>query len=111
MPHNWLSSRGSPAGEQALSGAGAVLPDVSVCRYTSTGAAEALTLADGSASADGHEITVVHAVDGGDGDLTPANFLNGTLVNLVAVGDSVTLKWNETLGTWIAVGLVGATIT
>lgn len=67
---------------QALSGPGAIDVATRTTLYTSTGAAEALTLADGSRV--GQRKTVIHAVDGGSGVITaasPGNFTNVTLTN------------------------------
>ncbi len=81
---------------QALSGAGAVDLTSQITHFTSTGAAEALTLADGTV---GQIKTIIHIVDGGSGVLTPTNFGGGTNITFDAVGDSVTLiftnsKWH-----------------
>jgi hypothetical protein len=72
---------------QAISGAGVVTLTEVVTNYTSGGAAEALTLADGEI---GQIKTVNHAVDGGSGVLTPANFVDGTTVTFTAVSESWT---------------------
>ena len=111
MAHDWFTVRqANQANRQALSGAGVIDPTVSRVESTSTGAAESQTLADGAV--DGHEITVMHVVDGGDIDVTPANFLGGTQVNLLAAGDACKLQWNAAAGAWICTALGGgATIT
>ncbi len=89
---------------QALSGAGAINLTTAVTYFTSTGGAQALTLANGSVV--GQEKYVVHVVDGGSGVITH----NGTTINLAnsvaAVtltnkGESVGLKWNGTA--WVVI--------
>jgi hypothetical protein len=68
---------------QALSGAGAVDVTHIVTNYTSTGGAQALTLADGTIN--GQIKFVHHTVDGGSGVLTPAtagNFATATFTNV-----------------------------
>lgn len=57
-------------------GAGAIDTTKGLCRYTSTGAAQALTLADLTADDAGVEITIVHVVDGGSGVLTAGGALH-----------------------------------
>jgi len=59
---------------QSLSGAGAVDIVNDITELTTTGA-DALTLADGVT---GQKKIVKMISDGGDGTLTPANFLDGT---------------------------------
>lgn len=61
---------------QNLSGAGAVDPTKGLCRFTSTGAAQALTLADLTADDVGVEVVIVHVVDGGSGVLTAGGALH-----------------------------------
>ena len=75
-----------------LSGAGAVIPG-DVCMFTSTGAGNALTLANGTYP--GQVTTVVHSVKGssGTGVITPANG-DHTSVTLTAVGDAVGFIWD-----------------
>lgn len=79
------------------SGAGAISLDTPISYWTSTGAAQALTLADGE---DGQEKTVVHAVDGGSIAITPTNFGGATsaTVTLATAGDSVTFTFLN--GAW-----------
>lgn len=90
---------------QALSGPGAINVTTRVTNYTSTGAAEALTLANGTRA--GQLKTVSHIVDGGSGVITPATpsgFATATLTN---VRDSVTFCW--TGSAWTVASYVGAT--
>lgn len=89
---------------QALSGAGAINLTTRVTYFTSTGAGNALTLANGTVI--GQEKVITHVVDGGSGVITH----NGTTINLansVAAitftnkGESTVLKWNGTA--WVVV--------
>ena len=90
---------------QALSGAGAVDLTSQITHFTSTGAAQALTLADG---ANGQIKTIIHIVDGGSGVLTPTNFGGGTNITLDAVGDTVTLIFTNSK--WHVIGSNSITI-
>ena len=84
---------------QSLSGAGAVDLTSQITHFTSTGAAEALTLADGTV---GQIKTIIHVTDGGSGVLTPTNFGGGTNITFDAVGDSVTLIFTNSK--WYVIG-------
>ena len=90
---------------QALSGAGAVDLTSQITHFTSTGAAEALTLADGTV---GQIKTIIHIADGGSGVLTPANFGGGTNITFDAVGDTVTLIFTNSK--WHVIGSNSITI-
>ena len=90
---------------QALSGAGAVNLTTGSTAFTSTGASQALTLADGT---NGQIKTIVHVVDGGSGVLTPTTKSGYTTITFTNVGDSVTLQFFTTAG-WCIVGIRGAT--
>lgn len=93
---------------QNLGGAGAVNVTTGTTAYTSAGAAEALTLADGTAGQFKTIVYVAEAAGGDSGVLTPTNFGNGTSITFAAVGDSVMLQF---LGTdWWVVSINGATI-
>jgi hypothetical protein len=94
-------------GAQSLSGAGAVNVTASVTKYTSTGAAQALTLADGT---DGQIKVIVHAVDGGSGVLTPTTKTGYTSLTFTNAGDTATLLYNTTIG-WTILAVNGTTIT
>jgi len=89
---------------QTLSGAGAVDIVTSATAFTSTGAAQALTLANGTA---GQIKTIAHVVDGGSGVLTPTTKSGYTTITFTNVGDSVTLQYFTTAG-WCIVGIFGA---
>lgn len=89
-----------------LSGAGAVSATSSVTLFTSTGASQALTLANGT---HGQIKTIVHVVDGGSGILTPATKTGYSTITFTTAGDSVTLIYLTTQG-WIILGSRGVTI-
>ncbi len=79
---------------QALSGAGAVDVVSLATLFTSTGAAQALTLADGTRA--GQIKFVMHVVDGGSGVLTPTTKTNFTTVTFTNVYDWAALMWSGT---------------
>lgn len=90
---------------QSLSGAGAVDITNAFTSLTTTGAAQALTLADG---ADGEIKVIVHTVDGGSAVLTPTTKIGFSTVTFTAVGDSVMLIY--TAAGWAIIGSRGVTI-
>ena len=92
-------------GVQSLSGAGAVNLTSTLTSLTTTGAAQALTLADGTV---GQVKIIVHAVDGGSAVLTPTTMIGGTTVTFTNVGDSATLVY--TAAGWAVVGISGAVV-
>ena len=95
-------------GVQALSGAGAADLTNLVTELTTAAGAAAVTLADGSTS--GQVKIINHIVDGGGtATVTPTTFANGTTIAFDAVGESVTLVWNSTVG-WVATSVNGATV-
>lgn len=77
---------------QALSGAGAVNLTTTTTHYTSTGVAEALTLANGTA---GQTKIIVHVVDGGSGVLTPTTALGYTTITFTNAGESAELEYTS----------------
>lgn len=79
---------------QALSGAGAVNVTTLATLFTSTGGAQALTLADGTRA--GQLKFICHVVDGGSGVLTPTTATNFTTVTFTNVYDWVALIWSGT---------------
>lgn len=90
-------------GTQALSGAGAVDTTNAFTALTTTGAAQALTLADGSVG----EIKIIsHVVDGGSAVLTPTTKIGFSTITFTAVGDSAMLVY--TSAGWDIVALNGA---
>ena len=91
---------------QALSGAGAVNITTSVTELTTTGASQALTLANG---VDGQFKTIVHVVDGGSAVLTPITKIGFSTITFTNVGDSAQLVYTATTG-WAVVGSKGVTI-
>ena len=87
-------------GVQSLSGAGAVNVTQAITEVTTTGAAQALTLADGVA---GQEKTIIHGVDGGSFVLTPSTRNGWTSFTSTAAGESIKLVFLTTRG-WTVVG-------
>lgn len=81
------------AAAQALSGAGAVNITAYLTKYTSTGGAQALTIAAGSQI--GQRKKVSHVVDGGSGVLT-GTFVGGTNITFTTVGEFADLIWTGT---------------
>lgn len=85
---------------QALSGAGAVDVITGSTALTTTGAAQALTLANGTS---GQIKTICHVVDGGSAILTPTTASGWTTCTFTGVGESLTLQYHTTAG-WIVIG-------
>ena len=92
-------------GTQSLSGAGAVDITNAFTSLTTTGAAQALTLADGTA---GQLKIITHVVDGGSAVLTPTTKIGFSTITFTAVGDSAMLIY--TAAGWAIVGSRGVTI-
>lgn len=90
---------------QSLSGAGAVDITNAFTSLTTTGASQALTLANGSV---GELKVIVHTVDGGSAVLTPTTKIGFTTITFTAVGDSATLIY--TSAGWAIIGSRGVTI-
>jgi len=82
------------AASQALSGAGAVNVTSYLTRYTSTGAAQALTMAVGTQI--GQMKKICHVADGGSGVLTVTSLSGGTTITFTTVGECALLMWNGT---------------
>jgi hypothetical protein len=92
-------------GTQSLSGAGAVDITNAFTALTTTGSAQALTLADGTVG----EIKVItHVVDGGSAVLTPTTPLGFATITFTAAGDSAMLVY--TAAGWAIIGSRGVTI-
>ena len=92
-------------GVQSLSGAGSVDITNMVTSLTTTGSAQALTLADGTA---GQLKVITHTVDGGSAVLTPTTKIGFSTVTFAAVGDTVTLMY--TAAGWAIIGSRRVTI-
>lgn len=90
-------------GTQSLSGAGAVDVTNTFTALTTTGAAQALTLADGTA---GQVKIITHVVDGGSAVLTPTTKIGFSTITFTGVGESATLVY--TAAGWAIVSLNGA---
>jgi len=107
--HQWLAplyrflGLGAP---QSLTGAGAVDPYKRITYLTSSGVAQALTLADGLYQGQVKEI--VHEVDGGSSLLTPANPEHFATITFTAVHDFAKLVWTGTK--WRILSYGGVTI-
>jgi len=93
------------ATNQALSGAGAVNITDMLTSLTTTGASQALTLANGTV---GQIKIIIHTVDGGSAVLTPTTKIGFSTVTFTAVGDSVALIYTAT--GWAIFGTRGATV-
>jgi hypothetical protein len=93
------------ASVQSLSGAGAVNLTDMMTSLTTTGASQALTLADGVV---GQIKMVTHTVDGGSAILTPTTKIGFSTVTFTAVGDTVTMVY--TAAGWAITGGRGVTI-
>ena len=91
---------------QLLSGAGAVDVITATTELTTTGAAQALTLADGVS---GQFKNVVHTVDGGSAVLTPTTKTGFATITFTNVGDSIFLQYHTTRG-WMVVANYNTTI-
>ena len=95
-----LFSRGNVFGVQTLTGSGSTevvnLTDT-VTLLVTTGSNQAFSLADG---VEGQIKIISMKTDGGDGIVTPANFVNGTTITFNDVEDTVTLLYQST--GWVA---------
>lgn len=92
-------------GTQSLSGAGAVDITNAFTALTTTGSAQALTLANGTVG----EIKIItHVVDGGSAVLTPTTPLGFATITFTAAGDSAMLVY--TAAGWAIIGSRGVTI-
>jgi NAD kinase len=94
------------ASTTTFSGAGAIPVTHENVYWTTTGA-NAGTIASGLFA--GQRLTVVLAVDGGDGTVTPASRLGTATAVLNDAGDSVTWQWSGTA--WSVISNVGATLS
>jgi hypothetical protein len=89
------------------SGPGAVSVTTMVTKLTTTGVADALTLANGT---DGQIKIIVHDVDGGSAALVPTTKTGFTTITFTNVGESCTLIYVTTRG-WMILALNGAVAT
>jgi hypothetical protein len=93
---------------QSLSGPGAVNITTLTTAFTSTGAGNALTLADGTAGQLKMIVYVAEAAGGDTGVLTPTNLGAYTTITFNAVGDSCLLQF---IGAdWWAISVRGAAL-
>lgn len=90
----------------ALSGAGAIPVTTPTTALTTSGVAQALTLANGT---NGQVKTIVHDVDGGSAVLTPTTKTGFSTITFTNAGDTVTLQYFTTRG-WMVIGSFGAVI-
>lgn len=88
---------------QALSGPGAVDVTHLTTELTTTGVADALTLANAVA---GFVKTIIHKVDGGSAVLTPASALGFATITFTNVGETATLQY--TSAGWAILSIRGA---
>lgn len=102
----FVTSLSFVGGVQTFSGAGAASSSVAISAITSSGVAQAITLADGVA---GQEKVIIHEVDGGSLLITPTTKTGYSGVTLTNAGDSVTFVFLTTRG-WCITGNNGATI-
>jgi len=95
-------------GVQTLSGAGAVDLTNLITELTTGAGAAAVTLANGTTSG---QVKIINMIvdGGGTATVTPVTFASGTTIAFDAVGESVTLVWNSTIG-WVATSVLNATI-
>ena len=93
------------ASTQSLSGSGAVNVTDMFTSLTTSGAAQALTLANGTV---GQLKIISHTVDAGSAVLTPTTKIGFTTVTFTNVGDSVTLIY--TPAGWAVIGSYGASV-
>ncbi len=91
-----LFSRGNVFGVQTLTGSGSTevinLTDT-VTLLVTTGSNQAFSLADG---VEGQLKIISMKTDGGDGIVTPANFVNGTNITFNDVEDTITMLYQST---------------
>jgi hypothetical protein len=104
-----LFSRGNVFGVQRLTGSGSTevvnLTDT-VTLLITTGSNQAFSLADG---VEGQLKIISMVTDGGDGIVTPANFINGTRITFDDVEDTVVLLYQST--GWVCLARQNATFS
>ena len=84
---------------QTITGPGAIDVIHTVTLMITTGSNDAFTLADGKT--EGQLKIISMKTDGGDGVVTPDNFVNGTRITFNDVEDTVVLIWQST--GWVAI--------
>lgn len=89
------------------SGPGAVSNTVGLTLLTTTGVADAITLANGVA---GQHLTIVHDVDGGSAVLTPATKTGWSTATISNAGDTISLVYVATRG-WMVTSSYGTVVT
>jgi hypothetical protein len=89
---------------QPLSGAGAANVTTDITKITTTGAGDAITLADG---VDGQVKTIIHDVDGGSFVLTPTTRNGWSSFTSTAAGESITLMFVTTRGWTVIANYLG----
>lgn len=87
--------------QETVTGAGAVNVTSYLTLLVSTGAAQAITLANGTSI--GQMKKIKHYTDGGSMVLTPANLAAGTTITFTTIGEVVLLQWNGT--DWVVLEL------
>lgn len=88
------------------SGPGVIAINGQIHEVTTTGAGDAMTLANGTA---GQRLTIIYVAEGAGGDtavITPVTFAGGATITLNALGDSCDLQYSST-GGWYVLGLGG----
>jgi len=104
------TSTASDTAFSTLSGPGAIPLTQYRHRFTSTGTADALTLANGT---NGQKILIHYVAEGASGDsavLTPANLFAYTTITFNDLGDSVELMYDSTSAAWLIINVFNATI-
>ena len=107
LVNNLPSFLGYSNSVQSLTGAGAVDVTSAVTLLTSSGAGQAITLADGTVV--GQTKTIIHDVKGSSGTmvLTPVSVTGYATITFTDVGDAVQLMWSSTVGGsngWVIIG-------
>ncbi len=97
-------SGGAVLSTAALSGAGAASVVKGTTKLTTTGASQAISLANG---VDGQIITIIHDVYGGSAVLTPTTKTGFSTITFTNVGQTATLQYATTRG-WFILALNGA---
>lgn len=100
----------TPTTFSALSGPGAVPVTQYRHRLTTTGTADAITLANGT---NGQKILITYVAEGASGDsavLTPASLLGYTTITFNDIADSAELMYDSTSAAWLIINVFNATV-